>query len=99
MAWYTYILLCDQKTYYIGLTSNLRNRLKSHKLKQNIGTKEFSDIRLVYFEKYKIRKESENREQQLKKWTVAKKKALITGNLELLKKLSKTRSLLKDTRG
>lgn len=99
MVWYTYILLCDQKTYYVGLTSNLQNRVRSHRLKQNIGTKEFSDIKLIYHEQYETRKESEKREQQLKSWTVAKKKALIIGDLELLKKLSKTRSVLKDNTG
>lgn len=99
MSWFTYILLCDQKTYYVGLTSNLQNRIKSHKDKQNIGTKEFSEIKLVYYEQFKTRIESEQREKQLKGWTVAKKKALISGDLEQLKKLSKTRNVLKDNKG
>jgi len=86
--WTLYILLCDQKTYYIGLTSNLQNRLKSHSAKENIATKKFSDIRVVYKEKYKTRREAERREIQLKKWSRAKKRALIEGNLELLRKLS-----------
>ena len=88
--WYVYILLCDQKTYYIGLTSDVNKRLKSHKAKQNIATKEFSEIEVVYAEKYITRKEAERREIQIKKWSRAKKKALIEGNLELLKKLSKS---------
>lgn len=96
MPWFTYILLCNQKTYYIGLTHNLTQRVNSHKLKQNIATKEFSDIKLVYYEQYRTRQEAEKREQQLKKWTVAKKKALIDGNKELLIQLSKTRSMTKD---
>jgi putative endonuclease len=87
---FVYILLCDQKTYYVGLTSNVNNRLKSHRTKRNIATKEFSDIVLVYTERYKARKEAEKRESQLKKWTRAKKKALIEGDIELLKKLSKS---------
>jgi putative endonuclease len=90
MSWYTYILLCDKKIYYTGLTGNLRNRLRSHITKNNLATKRFSTIKLVYSEKYATRKEAENREQQIKRWKRAKKKALITGNLELLKKLSKS---------
>jgi len=90
MSWYTYILLCDQKTYYIGLTNNITNRLSSHKRRENIGTKEFSDIQLIYKEEYPTRKLAEKRENQIKGWSRAKKKALIEGNTELLIELSKT---------
>jgi putative endonuclease len=92
MHWYIYILLCDQKTYYIGLTHDLNQRFTSHKMKNNMATKEFSELKLVYYEEYKTRFEAERREQQLKRWTFAKKKALVEGNKELLIKLSKTRS-------
>ncbi len=94
MNWFTYILLCDQKTYYVGITHNLGQRVESHKSKQNMGTMEFSDLQLVYYESYLTRKEAERREKQLKGWTVAKKKALIAGNVELLKRLSRNRELV-----
>ncbi|MBI5122810.1 GIY-YIG nuclease family protein [Candidatus Roizmanbacteria bacterium] len=96
MPWAIYILLCDQKTYYVGLSSNVDKRFISHKLKQNLATKEFSDIRLVYTENYPTRQEAERRERQLKGWSVAKKKALINGDKDLLIRLSKTRSMLKN---
>jgi putative endonuclease len=94
MPWFVYIFLCDQKSYYIGLTHDLQKRLKSHNAKQNIATKEFSDLKLLYSEQFATRFESEKREKQLKGWTSAKKKALIEGNKELLIKLSKTRSVV-----
>lgn len=59
MSWFVYILLCDQKTYYIGLTHDLQQRFKSHKAKQNIATKEFSDLKLIYSEEYSTRNEAE----------------------------------------
>jgi putative endonuclease len=96
MPWFVYILLCDKKTYYVGLTGNPTQRLKSHKAKLNIATKEFSDIHMVYAEKHRTRKEAERREKQLKGWSRAKKKALTEGNLSLLVHLSKTQSLKKD---
>ncbi len=99
MAWNVYILLCDKKTYYVGLTSNLSNRLKSHLHRENIATKEFDNIQLVYKEKYILRKIAEKREKQLKGWRIAKKKALITGNIELLKKLSKTSEIVEGKQG
>lgn len=90
MSWYTYILLCDQKIYYTGITSNLKERLNSHRSKRNIATKKFFDIKLVYSEEYKTRIIAENREKQIKRWKRAKKKALIEGKIDLLHKLSKS---------
>jgi predicted GIY-YIG superfamily endonuclease len=90
MTWFIYILLCDKKIFYVGLSSNLEQRILSHKLKYNIGTKKFSYIELVYSEKYPDRNSAEKREKQLKGWTHAKKKALVEGNIELLKQLSKS---------
>lgn len=87
--WYLYILFCDHKTFYIGITDNLRRRISQHKNKESKFTKQFRDIKLLYYENHINRKLAEKRELQIKKWTVAKKKALIKGNKELLKKLSK----------
>ncbi|KKR61478.1 MAG: Excinuclease ABC C subunit domain protein [Microgenomates group bacterium GW2011_GWC1_40_35] len=44
-------------------------------------------VSIVYTEKYLDIKSAMNRELQVKKWTRAKKEALIKGELELLKKL------------
>ena len=90
MEQYIYILLCDEKAFYVGLTSNIQNRLISHKSGYNIGTKKFSHIKLKYTEKYSSRRLAEKREKQLKGWSRAKKNALIEGNIELLKHLSKS---------
>lgn len=56
--WYTYILLCDQKTFYVGMTKDLRRRLSEHKGKKSFFIKKFSVIQLVYVEKYKSEKEA-----------------------------------------
>lgn len=72
------------------MTSNLENRLKEH---NSIGSKGAKYLRgkkpviLVYSETYPHIKTAMNRELQVKRWTKAKKEALIAGNLELLKKL------------
>ena len=90
VMWILYILFCDQKTFYVGITDNLQRRLTQHKNKESFYTKKFSDLVLVYSEKFNKRSGAEKREKQLKGWTVAKKKALIDGNKELLIKLSKS---------
>ena len=93
MPWVTYILFCDQKTFYVGMTNDLDRRLSEHKNGYSPYTKKFSDIKLAYQEKFSQKITAELREQQLKKWSVAKKKALIAGDKDLLVKLSKSSEL------
>ena len=90
MAWFVYILLCDNRKFYVGVTDNLKRRVEQHKKKQSFYTKQFSIIELVHCEKYSTRQQAEHREQQLKGWSAAKKKALIKGDRSLLVKLSKS---------
>lgn len=90
MIWYLYILLCDQKTFYIGITTNIGKRVEEHKSKCSFFTKKFSDIRLIYTEQFKTKEEARKREKQLKGWSHAKKKALISNKRSLLVKLSKS---------
>lgn len=79
--WYVYILLCDQKTFYIGISPDIVNRYKQHKFGQSFFTKKFSDIKLIYAENYPHKDEAVKREQQLKGWSHAKKQMLIDGKL------------------
>lgn len=79
--WFVYLLLCDQKIFYVGITPDLESRLKEHRSKESFFTKKFSDIQLVYCEKYPDRYEAAKRERQLKGWSVAKKRLLIEGKL------------------
>lgn len=88
MPYFTYILLCNQKTYYVGITDNLERRLSEHKSKKSFYTKQFSDVELVYSEKVKNKITAEKREKQIKGWSNAKKKALIERNIGKLIELS-----------
>lgn len=85
-----YILRTSSNTLYIGQTNNLEKRLKEHKKKSSKSARYiryFSGFNLVYSEDYSTRKEAMQKEAQLKRWSRAKKEALISGNLKLLKKL------------
>lgn len=44
------MLLCDQKTFYIGITDDIQNRLATHKRGKSFFTKKFSDdaLRSLY---------------------------------------------------
>lgn len=77
------MLLCDQKTFYIGITDNPSSRISQHKNKDNISTKKFSELKFVYAEKYENKYEAAKRERQLKGWSHAKKQMLVDGRLGL----------------
>lgn len=90
MSYYVYILRFSNDSLYIGQTNNLGQRLKDHKNKATRASKfskENGEFKLVYSENYSTLIETMRREKQLKGWTRAKKEALITGDLERLKKL------------
>ncbi|OGY29377.1 MAG: hypothetical protein A3F35_01450 [Candidatus Woykebacteria bacterium RIFCSPHIGHO2_12_FULL_45_10] len=88
--YYFYILRCSDNSLYCGMTSNLAKRIKEHNSSNSKGAKYLrakKPVTLVYSEIYLDIKSAMNRELQIKRWTKAKKEALIIGNLELLKKL------------
>lgn len=97
--WFVYILLCDQKTFYVGRTDDLTRRVKEHKAGYSPYTKKFSDILLVHAVRYDSSTAARDREKQLKGWSVAKKKALISGDKQTLVKLSKSPGLVESEGG
>lgn len=89
MKGYVYILECANGHYYIGSTNNLRLRLQEHETERGSQyCKIYHPFKLVYTEEFDRLDKAFEREQQLKKWSHAKKEALIRGDLELLKQLS-----------
>jgi len=90
---YVYILQSTDGTYYVGQTHDLRERLRKHRL--GLGAKHTSDhpgCRLVYWEGPFSLIDAVQREAQLKRWSRAKKEALIRGDLLVLKTLSRSRA-------
>ena len=75
------MLLCDRKTFYVGITPDLLGRFREHKGKLSFFTKKFSDLKLVYCEKYQTKYDAAKREKQLKGWSRAKKQKLINGEI------------------
>jgi putative endonuclease len=86
--YFVYIIECKDKSLYTGITNNLERRFNQHK-SGNGGhyTSSKKVEKIVYTEKHPDRSSALKRESQIKKWTRAKKEALINGNKELLKKL------------
>ena len=78
---YVYILTNKNKTtLYIGVTNNLCRRLYEHKnhLAKNSFTDKYNLEYCIYYERFECFMSAINRETELKKWSRAKKEALIT---------------------
>jgi len=54
--------------YYIGITSNLVNRIKKHNSNHKGFTGKTNDWEVVYSENYDSKKEAKCREDQIKSW-------------------------------
>ncbi len=84
--WYVYILLCADKSYYIGHADDLDARVQRHN--QGRGSKWTArrlPVELKYYETFDTKTQASRRETQLKKWSRAKKQALISADIESLK--------------
>ena len=87
MHWF-YILRCADKSLYIGETSDLALRIQRHNDGRAANfTAWRRPVALVYSEAHENRDFALRREQQVKRWTRAKKEALIRGDLATLKTL------------
>jgi len=92
-AAYTYILRCGDGSFYTGSTTDLHARLNQHRTGEGAyHTASRPPVTLVYYETFNRISEAVTREKQLKGWTRAKKLALIKGEIELLRALSKSKS-------
>lgn len=90
MAFWTYILLCADRKYYTGHTEDLEVRLGQH---QSGLIKGFTSTRLpvelLWAEYFPTRYEALDAELKIKKWLVAKKRALIDRDWQRLSHFSK----------
>ena len=87
--YYVYILLCNDKSY-TGPTDDLGRRLLQHQEGQYVHCYTFRrrPLELVYYETIVLLEEALKREEQIKKWSRAKKKALIQVNYDKLHRLA-----------
>jgi len=92
-AW-SYILRLRSGTLYPGATRNLEERYRAHLAGKACRTTKIDPpVALVHSEEYQTFNEARKREAQIKRWTRAKKEALISGDLNRLKHLSKSKKV------
>ena len=84
---FVYILRCADESYYVGKTSDLYTRLTEHQ--SGVGA-DYTAVRrpveMVYAEEHSTIRSAKDREMQLKRWSRAKKDALIAQDSKRLKR-------------
>ena len=88
---YVNIILCNDNTYYTGVTTNVYNRFIEHKSGLHINSYTFKrrPLKLVYYCEFLDLNQAIYFEKKIKKWSQEKKKALIEGRFEDLTNLAK----------
>ena len=92
--YYVYILRCNDKSYYTGVTSNLEGRLIQHEDRKyhRSYTASRLPVELVFWERFYNPVHAIDFEKQVKGWSRNKKEALIKRNWHKLKELSVCRN-------
>lgn len=92
MEFYTYILRCNDGSYYTGHTDDLEVRLAQHKTGALGGyTAKRLPVELVWSDTFPTRDEAFAAERQIQGWSRAKKEALIADDWALVSRLAQNR--------
>jgi tRNA/rRNA methyltransferase len=85
MAFFVYIIRCNDGSYYTGHTDNLEVRFEQHQQGVYKGyTHDKRPLELMWWQDLPDRTDAFSAEMRIKKWSKAKKEALIAGQLDRL---------------
>ena len=78
MEWFVYIVECQDKSLYTGITWNIGKRIREHntRIKTCLSPSKLP-VKLVFWEKFKNRFVAAKREKEIKGWRREKKMKLI----------------------
>ena len=89
-TFFVYILKCSDGAYYVGHTEDLGKRISEHQLGTYGGyTSKRRPVKLVFAQSFNLRDQAFTAERKIKKWTRAKKEALIKSDWNEISRLSK----------
>ncbi|MGA2625398.1 MAG: GIY-YIG nuclease family protein [Bacteroidota bacterium] len=87
-----YILRLRSGKLYVGSTRNLEKRCEDHFAGTGCRTTQLHPpVAVAYEEEFSTYSEAFRRERQIKRWTHAKKEALIRGDMKMLHRLTRRR--------
>ncbi|RJF90476.1 GIY-YIG nuclease family protein [Sphingomonas cavernae] len=93
MAFWTYMLHCADRSFYVGHTDDLERRIAEHESGIFVGyTHSRRPVALVWSEYFQTRLEALEAEHRIKGWTRAKKLALIRGDWGAISVLARNRT-------
>ena len=89
--YYVYMLLCADRSFYIGITNDVELRVAQHQIGYSRTCYTFKrlPVKLVYSSEFPDVNDAIAWEKHLKGWSRAKKVAFISGNWTLLHDLAK----------
>ena len=88
---WVYIVLCSDGSYYVGSTTDLEERIIDHNSGKFEGyTSSRLPVKLLWHCEFSNIRYAFEFERRIKKWTRAKKEALMRGDFDLLHDLSKS---------
>jgi predicted GIY-YIG superfamily endonuclease len=91
MSFWTYMLHCADRSFYVGHTDDLDARIGAHQSGLIAGyTSTRLPVTLVWSDEFPSRYEALEAEQQIKGWGRAKKLALIRGDWDLISALARS---------
>ena len=88
---FVYILKCSDNSYYTGVTSKIEQRMFQHNTAfyPDCYTASRRPVELVFYAEFTNISFAIDTEKQIKKWSRAKKEALIRGDYDALPNLAK----------
>ena len=90
MSFWAYILRCADGSYYVGHTDDLQARFRAHQSGLIGGyTQKRRPVTLVWQQEFAERDEAFRAERQIKGWSRAKKEALIRGDWDGVRVMSR----------
>ena len=92
--YFVYIVECNDKSYYTGVTNDLDRRLWEHNHDENkfSYTHKRRPVILKYFQRFQDINQAIEFEKQVKGWSRKKKEALFRKDWEEIKRLAKSHS-------
>ena len=94
-SYYVYIVKCSDEKYYTGITNDISRRVREHNSGKIKSAYTYSrrPVELVFCQEFNDIEQAIVFEKKIKKWSRAKKEALITENFEALQILSECRNV------
>jgi predicted GIY-YIG superfamily endonuclease len=92
--YWVYLVSCADGSHYVGVTSNLASRIAKH----NVGVNPLAytytrrPVELVYSQEFSHVDDAIAAEKKIKGWSRAKKRALIAGDWDAIRRLARSGS-------